>query len=413
MENKKTLIVNYFGMGTGGIEKYTADLMKYAISCGYRVIWFTMKETLDNAVQPGITDNEKIEKVLFLAGRRKFFKKPTPFRINEDEDVVMISFVPEDYVWAEQFRYKYKCHTFYHHLILMNFFGWLTYPEDEFKFKLLAKQRAKLSNKIAHELDDNNNIRAFSRIHLVKFKERYDLNFDVSDDLLLKDISVNEAVSVDDLYKKAKSRREEFIIVSCSRFQFPHKGYQIGLLSVFSELKKKYPYVKLVVVGDGGEREYYNTFYDKLDDDVKSSIEFKGRVPFEEVLDIYKNCHLSIGLAGALSASASVGIPSLLVRHDTLECETYGLYQDNDSTLRSDPGVDPLPIIEKIMNMPDDEYVEIGVEGRESYLARTVVEADYILKETNRTSNPSVSKTDMRNNKMWAIISLLKKHMKL
>lgn len=411
MDNKKTLIVNYFGMGAGGIEKYIASLMRYAASNGHRVIWFTSKGNPEHAVQTGIADNPNIEKVFFADSRRKFFRKPPELNLNEAEEVVMISFTPEDYVWAEQFRYKYKCKTFYHHLILMNFFGWLTYPEDEFNLNLLSKQRAKFSNIIAHKLDNNDNIRAFAEIQLANFKERYDLRYNVSSDKLLKSISVNSPLSEEELLSKAKARKDEFVIVACSRFAFPHKGFLIGLLGVFSEIKKKYHKTKLVIIGDG-ERDYFNSFYDKLDDEIKTSIELKGFLEYNEMLEVYKQCHLCVAVAGALSAAASIALPALVARHDTLECETYGFYQDAESTLKSDPGFSIIPYIEKTINCTDEEYVLLGEKARERYIQLIEVEPDYIINEINKSSSPSVSKRDMRVNRRWAEISILKKYFK-
>lgn len=404
---KKTLIVNYFGLRSGGIEKFICRLMRYSAKQGHRVIWFTSQGNIEKAEQRDIIENPDIEKVLFYGGREKLFRKTTKFELKPEEDVVMISFIPEDYIWAEQFREKYKCKSFYHHLILMNFFGWLTYPEDEFKTNFIIERRKKFSDKIAHQLDKNNNIRAFDEKQLGAFKERYGLNIDVSSKNLLKAFPVEDAFGESELWDKAKSRDEEFIIATCARFQFPHKGYMLGLLDVFKELKKKYPKVKLVVIGDG-ERDKFNERFNTLPDEVKKDITLTGALPFTELNVTYKKCHMCIGLAGAISTSASLGLPSLVTRHDTLECETYGFYQDVDSVLKSDPGIDIMPFIEEVIECSDEEYVNLGLQGIKAYEKNTEINPDYILGETNKTSKPSVSKKDIRANKKWAIISTIR-----
>lgn len=409
--NNKTLIVNYFGMGIGGVEKNNCNLMRYCADNGIKVIWFTDKIALENAAQPGIADNPKIEKVIFAGGRRKFFVKAPELILPADEDVVMISFTPEDYVWAEQFRFKFHCKTFYHHLILMNFFGWLTFPEDEFKTAFLSKKRAKLSCELAHKLDDNDNIRAFDIKQLKAFKERYNLNIELSVKKILKGYNDAVPVSQQELMSKARKRQSEFTIVTCARFQFPHKGYLIGLLKVFKEFNQKHPNSKLVIIGDG-EKETFLEYYNQLPEQTKQNIILRGTVPFSVLTDEYKKGSLIIGLAGAISTAASIGMPSLVVRHDTLECETYGFYQDAKSTLNSDAGFEIMPYIEKVYNCSDKEYVALGEQARVKSLERRIIEPDYILKETNKSSLPTVSKADMRKNKMWAVISILKKYFK-
>lgn len=407
----KTLIVNYFGMRTGGIERYLAGIMQFAADAGYRVVWFTSKGMPEQAEQPGIADNPKIEKVYFGGGRRKHFTKNPDLRLFSNDDVVMLSFTQEDFVWAEQFRYKYKCNTFYHYFILMNFFGWLTYPEDEFKTKFLAKKRGKFSKSIAEKIDENNNIRAFAHKQLVTYKERYDLKLKVSEDNILKGFSTNEPLSYEELEQKAQSRKEGFVLVACARFQFPHKGFLIGLLEVFKELKEKYTSTKLIIIGDG-ERDYFNQFYDKLDDEIKASIELKGTLFYDEMLSVYKQSHLCISLAGAVTAAASIALPALIARHDTLMCETYGFYQNVEGTLKSEPGEDIMPFIEKVISVSNEEYIQLALAGRKEYESRVVIEPDYIFKQTNKSSMPTVSKSDMRKNKMWAVISILKKYFK-
>lgn len=408
---KKTLIVNYFGMGTGGIETYIASLMRYAVSQGHRVIWFTNDGVPQNAKQKDIVGNPKIEMILFAVGRRKFFHNSPNLHLTEDEDVVMISFVPEDYMWAEQFRYKYKCRTFYHHLILMNFFGWLTYPEDEFKIKFLSKQRAKLSNKFAHQAEKKHAIRAFADKQLEAYKERYNLSYDVSQDLLLKSFPVDDGLTRLDLQHKAETRKDEFVIVTCARFQFPHKGYLLGLLDEYEKIKNKYSNTKLIVIGDG-EKETFLKKFNVMPETVKESICITGALEFDEVINQYKNSHLVIGLAGSISASAARALPSLVVRHDTLNCETYGFYQDVDTTLKSSPGKDIIPYIEKVITCSDDEYVNLGLAGKAEHEHRVTIDPNYILNEINKNSKPVISKSDWKRNRRWAIISILKKYLK-
>lgn len=407
----KTLIVNYFGLGTGGIEKYLQRLMRHAISEGKRVIWFTDTINFRSAAQRAVADHSKVEKVFFRHSRRKFFQKMPTLKIGSEEDVVMISFTPEDYVWAEQFRMQYKCKSFYHHLILMNFFGFLTYPEDEFKLPLLRKMRGRFSSRIAHKLDYNDNIRAFAEKQLVAFKERYDLDYEISDKKLLKGFSIEGAITEEELRAKATERDEEFKIVTCARFAFPHKGYLMGLLDVFAEIHRKHSQTQLIMVGDSNVAEFQKKYL-SLADEVRSAITLTGAVPFDELTKIYRQCHLCIGLAGAASTAASIGLPTLVVRHDTYSCETYGFYHQVETTLKSDPGEDIIPFIEDIISMPIDEYISIGCACRENYAKKLTIDPDYILRETNKSSLPSVSKWDMAVNKGWVIVSLMKKYLR-
>ena len=378
----KVLVINYAGLGPGGIEKYLYKLIDYSIDKGIRVVWLTFESAYKNAFYRDTADNPQLEKVFFPAGRRKFLLKNPKLSISENDEVTMISFIPEDYVWAEKFRYDYKCKTFNHFLILMNFFGFLTFPEDFYKSGFLKKRRKEYSKKIAEKLVEGNNIRAFAMKQLEAYKERYNLSIPLSDELLLKAFPPEQPLSYNDLMLKSKNRVDNFVISTCARFAFPHKGYLIGLLDVFSEIKKKYTNIKLVYVGDNNIPEFMEK-YNSLPEDIRNSIVFKGQLLPKDLNEVYKNSHLCIGLAGAISTAASLGLPSLVVRHDTYNCETYGFYQDCKTTLCSDPGEDIIPFIEKTISCSDEEFVELGLNAAIFYKSRLNINPNYIFEQNN------------------------------
>ena len=246
---------------------------------------------------------------------------------------------------------------------------------------------------------------------LETYIERYDLNYSISDNRILKLMDRNIPLSEAELQEKGKTRNEKFIIVTCARFAFPHKGYIIGLLNEFKKLKTIHEKVKLIIVGYNSEVKF-DDVYNQLPNKVKESIELKGEILYSQLIELYRHCHLAIGLAGSISASASIGLPSLIVRHDTYMCETYGFYHTVKNMLNSEPGEDILPYILHVINCTEQEYVSLGMQSCEKFFQNNIIEPDYILKQTNYQSKSSITYIDRIFNIIFVCLSLIKKIMR-
>ncbi len=394
--NKKVLIVNYAGLGMGGVETYLYSLMLAAKEAKYRVIWITTKGNQKSAVFRDVADNPDIEKA-YMNMNAYFLGMGRPkLDISADEEVTMVSFNQENYLWGEYFRKKYHCKSFDHFFVLMNFFGESTYPEDRnAQFSYFKKKRKKLSEKIAPKLAEDDCIRAFAQKQLIYYKDRYNLDISTSKDKCLKSYTKIEVLTDEELNQKANERREQFSIAICSRFDFPHKGYMVGMLGEFEKIHNKYPQTKLFVIGEGGSKPELMKKYDSLSEKAKNAIEFVGTLQPEELDKFYRKCHLTVSLAGCALSSARIGVPTLVARHSTYDCEVYGFMHEAKSTLREDLGEPVFPYIEKAITYSAEEYVKTGKLGADFLNQGREYDPLYILKEKSKSSKPIASKWDI------------------
>lgn len=128
---KVTLIINYPGLQMGGIEKYLAELMRYALNRQYRVVWLTTKEKIQKASFKDLADSEKVEKIIVGINQNLFQKRVLPFRNNEN--VIMLSFEPLTFIAGEECRRKANVLSFAHYLVLPHFTGNIYYIERYFR----------------------------------------------------------------------------------------------------------------------------------------------------------------------------------------------------------------------------------------------------------------------------------------
>lgn len=296
----------------------------------------------------------------------------------------------------------------------MNFFGGETYPEDlSFLNDLARKKRTSFSKYIAKKIYDNDCLRAFAKKQFFTYCNRYDLVVDDAfDEKILKRSFPIQHLTDEQMLSNAINRKNELILVTCTRFDFPHKGYLIGFLRAFESLLSRYGNIRLRIIGYGENEALVMNTVGEMADDVKNRIEFYGKVDPSRIFEIIKSCHLAFGLAGSASLCASAGIPTLIMRHNTFLCETYGFFHEVNSTLDDRPGSDYVPYIELIQNCTDDEYCEICKKEMYAYEQRSEYDPYYILKQNNKSSKSPFSQVDIVRNIWWSIYTAVMSRLK-
>ena len=393
MSKIRTLIVNTPGFQIGGVETYFHELMIDQAEKGARVIWITTPRNVQQAFFKDLVKNEKIEKVYDRDSTFRLMKKIPHVKLSKNEDIVMISFTPIYYIYAEWLRRNYYKKKIYikHYLVLMNFFGASTYLEDAFDNQFLKKYWFKFAKKIANYVCINDNLLAFSQKQIIYYQDRYSLNIKNSEILSLPKYFPLEEPRYTDYLKRANMRNDEFIITACSRFEFPHKGFLVGIISLFPKILEIIPNSKLIIIGYGddfGEAKIKSTI-DTLDERVNSKIVLLGRMSPDELAKFYKESVLIVSLAGAALLGAKCGVPTLVTRHNSYSCETYGFFCDDDVTsLEEKPGYDILPYILRLKNMTTEDYVNLSISCFKKYQKSYNYDSDYLFKNTANTNKP-------------------------
>ena len=398
---KKTLIVNYPGLSMGGIEKYLASLMKYAIVQGYRVIWITTKKGVKESFFSEISSSPKVEKVFV---RRGGFTLIFPIELSNDEHITMLSLEPLYFFRAEMLRHKYcNCASFNHFLILPHFTGNWYYPERFFENSILYSASSHFFQDMAVKLNTNDCIRAFSYQHLVKYEQNYNIIIPCKEELILKEIQSSPSLCSSMVERHAEERNEIFNIVTCARLDFPHKGYIIGLVDEVHQLRQKYKQIHLYIIGDGLGR---NIIESKIQEHCEQDfIHVLGYLPPEKAMQVFFDGHLNIGLAGGLSMGASCGLPSLTVRHYTNKCETYGYFSDNiDKALCTEQGLPIADFIKNSIDCPADEYCKQSESDYYSIINRKKVDPEYLFKQKNKSYLSPITVREMLQAVFWNVL---------
>lgn len=388
---KKTLVINFRGLKIGGIEVYLSKLIQYSTSNNYRVIWLTSKKCYSENHFPKIVDHPLVEKVFIRGGGQRWMPHKR-IKFHPDEDVTMFSVDPINFMKGEQIRqYAKKVKSFNHFLVMPHFTGLPYYPERTFKCKIIHNYWYKFMKKFAKKLVDNDCIRAYSLKHLDAYEESYGVKIENKPEKVLK--KINEIPEYDEKYfeDKARSRDESFEIVTCTRFDFPHKGFLLGLLSDYEKLKKEYPHIKLTIIGYGNDEAVLQEKIRELSKEAQEDITLVGKVSPQDLHSYFEKGHLNIGLAGALFDGAICALPSLCVRHFTENCETYGFISDMEGTyLRDEPAMGIKPFIEKMITIDLDNYINQAKRDFERAKSVKTNQPNYIFEQKNKERKSTI-----------------------
>ncbi len=381
----KVLVVNFSNMRPGGIETMLAYLIQHAQSQGMRVIWITSTVLYPQASYRNVVDYDRVEAVVLKPWQMNLLWLPR-LPLGEQDDVVMLSTTPLRYIAFDSYRTKYSVRSFRHYLMVPHFQDAQNFPDQYFGWKPLRQAAYGYMTRVARKLDGHDALRAFSMKHLDTYESYYGFPIDRKQEKIMATTRPNMEVTGEQLYAKAAQRSERFEITTCSRFDFPHKGYLLGLLRIYGKLKPEYPQLALTVVGYGPGQKQMEQIIASFPPEVGQSITFTGMLSNDEAVDIFARSHLFVGLAGAAGDAAKAAVPTLVVRHYSETCQTYGFYETaHMKTLCEEEGEDIEGYIRQAMTMHEDAYVANGLRTKALLEDKRNYNPNYIFEQGLQT----------------------------
>ena len=353
----KTLIVNWGALTKfGGIEKINYYLIKFMSEHDVRVIWLKNEKSPIGEAFKTVLYHENVE-IVNVSSNHLFWFKHDKINIRKDEQVVVVSYTVFDMLRALSLKEEfvgYDMTCFYtvpdttgnFFFIERYFKGWL----NRFVYRHI---RQTLSN-----WNDAGLIFFCAPLQITSFEKNYHLVVDNPEDRLIK--AMYAAAPLDEAALEERSlRKGKFNIITVGRFDFPHKGYMLGLVKAFGRLKPKYPQITLTIIGKGKDEQALKDAIEKLDEDYKKDIFMVGEVAHSQLPKYYEDKHLSVAVAGSTGDAAKNGVLSLVARnHYSDEGEVYGYYAENSGkAVSTDPGELVDRYIEEALQMPAEEYV--------------------------------------------------------
>ncbi|MBR5994341.1 MAG: glycosyltransferase [Lachnospiraceae bacterium] len=148
------------------------------------------------------------------------------------------------------------------------------------------------------------------------------------------------------------------LIMTAARAEFPFKGYIIGLIDDFAELKKDYPSLKLSIVSAGDDIDEVKEKIEALPTDIARDVELVSWLPYEKLLETIKACKVFVGMGTSVLDAALQFKPGVVVEYDTYENISDHLIAEAPDRFTLDKGCREraIEIIRRVLSLDADEY---------------------------------------------------------
>lgn len=349
----KTLVIIYRSLFVGGIEKNVIDIMNNAIHNGNRVIWICDKDNKYSKLYESTI--KKIEVIPLDFSRINILKVPK-LSIASNEELDIMTFDIFRLYMGYGIRKQYPKNVVRVFFAVPHFTGSTIFPEQclTFPFKTIVRYFFRYVYK---RIFQYGSLLFFSKKHIEVIQDNYNIQLPNAVDKLVPELT--QRLLFDEDRVRAIFRSDKFVIISPGRFDFPHKGYLLGLIKTFGSMKQSFPNLYLKIVGDGPDRTSVIEAIRNLPEEIQSAIELYEPMDSDILVKEMSKCNLNISVAGCCSLGARNGIVSIPARHYSNECEVYGFFPDSKTkTTSSDPGTPVKDYIIKVLNMSEDEYVQ-------------------------------------------------------
>jgi glycosyltransferase involved in cell wall biosynthesis len=362
---KKAFVFLYNNMNLGGVQRYIYDYIKFFNQDGIDTYWIAPRKAI---IDIGFIEEFQKVHVLHNVTHKKMEKTLELY-----DDVVALAFSVLQFEKLKKFvGYSNKIRLLY---IIPHFKNPELYPEEFFYIAVFKKR---IKTWLTHFYSDYfaaNELFYINPIHGGTLFEHYGLtNNDIEGHVCKKNRQIPK-IDLSAIQRKIQ-KKDVFNIITVSRFEFPHKGYILGLIDSFAEIKRRIPIAQLCIIGYGDGEIEVKKRISALPADISNSIIFLGRVSYNELKRYYDDSKISIAVAGSVTDGAILAVPTLVARHYYERCEVYGQYVNcSDKILSDSPGEDVVPYIEDVYRMGDVEYLELCKATYER--AKSILQKDF------------------------------------
>ncbi|KAA6322351.1 hypothetical protein EZS27_028099 [termite gut metagenome] len=307
----KTIVFFVPYVGLGGTETLVMRLMYWYSFHFYRVILLIGNTFIDLALQK---ERANIKAECYVYDTKYNFFHATngnTLTFTPSEFVSVVSFSIIDFLRCYKLLSNKKYDCFFLHRIYIIHPNWSLLSKYTQWIKPLILLL--LKEKTLVFMDEE------TRAKCINSYKLNELNLHL--EILRLPIIINETIV-------SKPKDHLINILSISRFEFPFKGYLLGLIDTFGKLALEH--ITLTIIGGAGkENELINQKIILLPKEIQSRINILGRIPYSEIDSAIDQCDLFIGMGTTILDAANrnkICIVSVAYQEDDF---TTGFFDTN------------------------------------------------------------------------------------
>jgi hypothetical protein len=275
----------------GGTETLILRLLAWYKQRNYRVILLTEEKITNEAI---LEDVKKVQFEHYTYDRSKgYFKKNNQllsFARNEIP-LIITQFFPE----------FFRCHLLLSPSKYQCRFRHVIYIVHPYSTYLCSKKLSKIGRGMLDIFLRKGNLVFMDEMCVgacVKFYNLNSLHYDFK--ILRLPIFTNKT-------NRIISNRTGLRILAVSRFEFPFKGYILGLVEAFARLQPQNPRFTLTIIGYGRDKDQVEKLIRTLPHGVTSSISLLDQLPSDQVNEHIRCCDVYVGMGTTVLDAANLG----------------------------------------------------------------------------------------------------------
>lgn len=353
-------------MNIGGIETIYYRLANQFIERGDHVLWIRIAGGSCSNEFERLFNHPSVFSIKIDFKKKKWWN--IDFNFEKYNKVIVLSSNIMEYCYFDTIKVKMKLKKIDSFFWLPHYTGSSIYIEEFFPNPIRRIVRKYMKN-LYKKMDENDNIIYFNQTHADAFLKNYKylVNGDVSDKFFKGYVMKLSDFDKEQRRKKSEERNP-FTIISMCRFEFPHKGYVLGLIKAIDNLISEFPFLQLNVIGYGDGEDDINRLLESCSKETRENVHLIGKVSPDNLEEYFRDAHLNIGVAGSIATGSKYGVISIPARSYSDTCEVYGFLPENKSkTLCLDCGEPVVDYIRHVINLSNDEFVELCKKSFDTY----------------------------------------------
>ena len=184
-----------------------------------------------------------------------------------------------------------------------------------------------------------------------------------------------------------------FTILTMTRFDFPTKGYVLGLVDEFAVILKKNPQARLVIIGAGADKKQLLDKINSQREDVRNAIELVGQVPYDQLKTYFDKSNVFLGIATGLLDSSNFGLLPISATVNQCNCQCSGFFYEHILDIGYGGQIPANELINQVMNMTEEDYRKETCRNYDAFQKTydITVSMKQILRLENRNKKATLS----------------------
>lgn len=282
--------------------------------------------------------------------------------LKEDKDLLVVNFGFDRYMNIECTKAKYhlEFNNIIYDIIPTTFF-----KGEGVKSKFLKKHAKKVYSSVVLRMLANNAIRTLEDTYITGVRDYYNFTAEEFSPKILR--LPMKCKRLDNYEQIIKQGFESDLILSAARADFPFKGYLVGLVDQFCEIKKEKPSVRLKIFSDGGDMHILRDKVNAVPEEIRKDISLNSWISYEELYQEMQKAKVYIGMGTTVMDAALNYKPSVVVSFDTMNCLTAGLFTDNPycTATHGDGYPEATETLRRVLRSSFDEYKKLCIDNFE------------------------------------------------